>query len=153
MALFIKTYNMCTGLLSVCTRLILEAFQSQIWYSAEAAGGLGGPGGESLVISTESLGEAWILQMPGAKSSPGTESAGKKWERERRAHTHSAPLLFSFSYQYGHAQNQVLVEGPHSPALPDNCLLAPSNLTAWMREPLAPKQSLRTKRGWGGENN
>ena len=100
-ALFIKTYNMCTPLLSVCTRLILgETFQSQIWYSAEAAGD---PDGQLLIISIESLGEAWIFHMPSPSLQQGLRVQGKKWERkterERQTHTYSAPLLFSFSYQ------------------------------------------------------
>ena len=141
---------MCTPLLSVCTRLISgETFQSQIWYSAEAAGGLGDPEGQLLIISIESLGEAWIFHMPSSSLHRRLRVQGKKWERktqrERGRHTLIQPL-FCLAFPTSRDMLKIiLAEGPHSPALPGSCLLAPSNLAAWMRESLTPKQSLRTK--------
>lgn len=58
---------MCTQLLSVCVH------QAYIWRNRAKCDSVQrqlvgkGSGGELLVISIESLGEAWILQRPSAK--------------------------------------------------------------------------------------
>lgn len=73
-----------------------KPFQSQIWYSAEAAGGLGGPREEFLVISIESKGEAWIFQMPSlyqGQEDWGCRKEKSERERERDGHRPIQPLF------------------------------------------------------------
>lgn len=133
-----------------------KAFQSQIWYSSEAAGGLGvagrvtgyqfrKPGGGMKNLSAKCQVFTGYWKMKGA------EKKKRVWGRvkKRQAHTPFSPSFVQLCLLVGTClKSKVPEEGPHSPAVPDGWVLAPSKWATWMREPLAPKQSLGTTR-WG----